>query len=1104
MFLALLVSAANPVLLRAQTNVSGDIAGTVTDPAGKAVVGAQVTIKSPSTDATKVVTTGSSGNYRLSLLTPGKYNLTVSAPGFETTATVVEVAIGQVISQDIQLAVGSSATTVEVTGTEVPLLHTENANITTTFTIQQVETLPNPGNDLTFVAQTAPGVTINTHGGYGNFSAFGLPATSNTFTVNGGYENDPFLNVNNSGATNLLLGNNDVSDVSVISNAYSVEFGGLGGAQINETTRSGGNKFHGNGTYWWNGRVLNANNYFHKQTDPVTPRSFDNVNQWAAAVGGPILRDHSFFFINYEGLRVVLPTTATVGTPNAAFQSGIIGTDGNCDNASSSLFAAGNAVECGFYKTLFSVYNGAKGAANATPYTGVDPNANQFQGTAGNFTHEYLVSGRIDQKLWGDKDHLFGHFKVDKGLQATYTDLLNPLFNADSPQPQYEGQLNETHTFSPNIVNQFVFAATYYRAIFTNTNLAASKELVPYTIQWSNGAFNTLGGLNYVWPQGRNVTGYQFIDDLSWNRGKNSFKFGYSFRRDDVTDYGPSVLTTPLAVESQSSFQQGILDVYVQQFPTKLTQPVALYTEGFYGQDSWKALPNLTLNGGIRFEHSSNPICRTNCYARLAGPFSGLSTSPDTPLNTLISSGNFKAFSSFQSVAVEPRVGFAFSPFGVGSNTVIRGGFGLFADSFPAQVTDSLLNNPPNNAQFLEFGGLIQPGLPGSNSTAAAASSAALNAQYAAGGSASTIGAVNIYTPAQKLYYPSYEEWSFQVEQQLPKKTVFSIAYVGNHGYKEPVDNSAVNAFNDPTVPLAGDFGPVSFTGLPTTVPNPSFVTVQQISSAAFSSYNGLVLSVVNRSKYLTLQLNYAYSHALDEVSNGGFNPFGNPGASTQSVVFQFNPSNLASNYGNADYDTRQNVTGSYIFTLPYLGGPRILTDGWEFAGTLFHNTGLPFSVAESTLASQLSAQGFGATPLLAQQTNWHIKSHCGAVYKADGSGVPCFTAGAPGSGALFTDPTAPAQGRRNEFYGPGYTDTDLSILKNFKVPKLESGRFQVGFQFFNLFNHPNFGTPNLNISGGALGLTQTTVNPPTSILGSFLGGDASPRLIQVKGSFTF
>ena len=221
----------------------------------------------------------------------------MTAPGFETSAATVAVSIGQVNTQDIRLAVGSSAQTVEVTGTEVPLLHTENANIATTFDMQQVQTLPNPGNDLTFVAQTSPGVVMNTQGGYGNFSAFGLPATSNTFTVNGGYENDPFLNVNNSGATNLLLGNNDVSDVSVVSNAYSVEFGGLGGAQINETTRSGGNKFHGNGTYWWNGRAMNANNYFHKQNDPITPRSFDNVNQWAAAVGGPIYKDHSLLFL---------------------------------------------------------------------------------------------------------------------------------------------------------------------------------------------------------------------------------------------------------------------------------------------------------------------------------------------------------------------------------------------------------------------------------------------------------------------------------------------------------------------------------------------------------------------------------------------------------------------------------------------------------------------------------------------------------------------------------------------------------------------------------------------------------------------------------------
>ena len=129
-----------------------------------------------------------------------------------------------------------------------------------------MQSLPNPGNDLTFVAQTAPGSVMNTGSGYGNFSSFGLPATSNTFTINGGYLNDPFLNVNNSGASNLLLGNNDVSDVTVVSNAYNASFGGLGGAQINEISRSGSNKFHGNAAYWWNGSSLNANDFFLNQT----------------------------------------------------------------------------------------------------------------------------------------------------------------------------------------------------------------------------------------------------------------------------------------------------------------------------------------------------------------------------------------------------------------------------------------------------------------------------------------------------------------------------------------------------------------------------------------------------------------------------------------------------------------------------------------------------------------------------------------------------------------------------------------------------------------------------------------------------------------------
>jgi hypothetical protein len=1087
----LLVSGmSHPVQMFAQSNVSGDIAGTVTDPSGKAVVGATVTVKSQATDATKVVTSGSNGSYRVSLLSPGQYSVTVTAPGFETSAATASVGIGQINTQDFQLAVGSSATTIEVTGTEVPLLHTENADISTTFDMQQVQSLPNPGNDLTFVAQTAPGVVMNTQGGYGNFSAFGLPATSNTFTVNGGYENDPFLNVNNSGATNLLLGNNDVSDVSVVSNAYQVQYGGLGAAQINETTRSGSNKFHGNASYWWNGRTMNANSYFHKQFDE--PRNFDNVNQYAAAVGGPIYKDHSFFFVNYEGLRVILPSSGFVGIPNAAFQSSVLGADGNCDDpATSSLAANGNQAECGLYKTMFGLYNTAAAGKAVVPVGAADPNANQFLGTASNFTHEWLLSGRIDQSL-RDKDHIFGHFKIDKGLQATYTDLLTPLFNADSPQPQYEGQLNETHTFSPNVVNQFIFAAIYYRAIFTNTNQAAANALVPFNIYgWFDGSFYNMGGLNALWPQGRNVTGYQFIDDFSVNRGKHTFKAGFSFRRDDVTDYGPSELTTPLVETSQETFATGNADFFEQAFPLRPTQPVSLYTEGFYGQDQWKAKSNLNVTAGIRIEHNSNPVCHNDCYARLAGPLGSISGDTTAPLNSLIQSGQYKAFSNFQTIAVEPRVGFSYSPFGADSKTVIRGGYGLFADSFPAQIADSLLNNTPTNNIIPAFGGLIQPNLPGSNAAAAAQTNANVEALFASGGSSTQIGQVSVYTPAHKIFYPMYSEWSLQVEQQLPYQTVLSVAYVGNSGYHEPVVDNNANAYNDPEV------SGINYAGLPTAPANANFSTVTNVYSGANSNYNGLILGVVNRSKYLTLQFNYAYSHALDDISNGGFNSLG--GAGTTTIQAPLNPATLLSNYGNADYDARHNFTGSYVFNLPYKGGPHVLTDGWEFAGTVFHNTGFPFSVVDSGTSGTLSTENYGGA-VLADQLSYHGLPHqCGKSSVQQGAVLPsCF---APTD---FAPATGVDQGRRNNFYGPGYTDTDFSALKSFRIPGWESAKFTVGAQFFNLFNHPNFAKPDPNIASGTFGTIQGTVNPPTSILGSFLGGDASPRLIQFKGNFTF
>jgi hypothetical protein len=212
------------------------------------------------------------------------------------------------------------------------LLQTDNADVSTSFSQTQISQVPNPGNDLSYIAQTAPGVIQNTQGGNGNFSAYGLPATSNLFTLNGQNENDPFLNLNNSGATNLLLGNNDVEQATVVTNGYSGEYGTLAGANVNYVTKSGGNNFHGNALYWWNGDVLNANSYFNNQSG--TPRPFVNANQWAASIGGPIKKDKTFFFLDTEGLRFVLPTSLNVRIPSAQFASATLANLANASPAS--------------------------------------------------------------------------------------------------------------------------------------------------------------------------------------------------------------------------------------------------------------------------------------------------------------------------------------------------------------------------------------------------------------------------------------------------------------------------------------------------------------------------------------------------------------------------------------------------------------------------------------------------------------------------------------------------------------------------------------------------------------------------------------------------
>ena len=295
------------------------------------------------------------------------------------------------------------------------------------------------------------------------------------------------------------------------------------------------------------------------------------------------------------------------------------------------------------------------------------------------------------------------------------------------------------------------------------------------------------------------------------------------------------------------------------------------------------------------------------------------------------------------------------------------------------------------------------------------------------------------------------------------------------------------------------DLAAESLGDLPLAPPDPRFGTITEVSTPAVSNYNGLSLTAKRQFNSLQVQANYTWSHALDEVSNAGFLPY--TLLTNISVLSPQDPFNLRRyNYGNADYDTRHYFSLNYVWNAPYWKGPKVALAGWVFSGTIFARSGLPFTVVDGNQTGNLSAFNYGGN--LSGAGAFVFANYLGGAPSSCSSGAvqkPCLTS------AMFS-PTSAGFGtqRRNQFYGPKYFDTDFTVMKNFKVPHWEAARIGVGAQFFNLFNHPNFDQPVGDVSNPNFGSIISTVNTPTSILGSFLGGDASPRLIQFKGSLTF
>ena len=1101
----------------AQTSTTGDIAGVVTDPTAAVVSGAPITLKNVDTGGSTSTTTNTQGSYNFSLLQPGSYSVSANVAGFQKVLKTVTVTLGTSITVNLQLSLSSQVESVEVTD-ELTGVQTEDANLQTNFNAQQIALLPNPGNDLSAVALTAPGVVMNTTGGSvfggGNYEFFGLPSNSNVFTYDGANDNDPYFNINNSGATNLTLGLNDVQETSVVTNGYSGQFGGLAGANINYVSKSGTNSYHGNAEYWWNGRALNSNNYFRNQANgiagsQVDPRPFVNANQYATSFGGPIKKDKSFFFVDYEGIRLVIPSLFSVNLPTQRFENAVVA---NLDSVSPASVP--------FYNKLFGVWNATPGAArsqntlagggcsNVTSLAGIafgvgNPCATQLQGGTSQATNDYLIVGRYDQSI-GNNDKLFVRVQHESGQPATYTDPLTSAFNAHSAQPEWQSQLSETHTFGNNKVNNFIASLQWYSALFTMTNPAAEFQTLPQTVAFGDNSLFPLNNDGTAFPQGRSVTQYGVVDDFSWTRGRHGLRFGVNFRRDDVSDhnftgvipFAEEVSLNDFAFGGVAPGNTGVGNLVAQNFPLNTNVPIALYQLGWYASDEVKVTSNLKLTLSMRFDHLSNPVCQSNCFQSLSGPFQDLNRAD--PVNQALRTGLNTAFPSVTSIVYEPKAGFAWSPFGA-KNTVIRGGIGIFSDAIPTGGIDDILTNAPNDPSFVLFNGALSPAAAGNLNGQATAANAAFRANFANGGA---VPAFNFFNPGE-VQIPRYDEWDLEVQQALGWHTIVSAKYVGNHGEHEEITNPALNAFS----PTGGPFG-----SLPLTQPDPRFGVVAQTQNSGNSNYNGVTLTAAHTMNGgFQFQASYTYSHALDEISNSSLNPFGLNANGNVDVVTPLNPFNVRQfNYGNADYDVRQSLVMNYVWSdaIRHLtsNGPNALVKGWTLSGTIFKHTGFPYSIWSSNETAALQGSFFGSTSpatttaVLANVVGSpNISCGASAAQLVNGQPNPCYNA------ANFVDPTNDfGTQRRNQFRGPGYFDTDFNVEKSFAMPKWEKAQFSVGARFFNLFNHPNFAFPNTNVDSNQFGQITQTVSQPTTIYGSGLGADASPRVIELQAKFVF
>ena len=1109
---ALLVSLTPALLAFASAAVAqtGIVTGQILDPAGAVVRDATITATSTVTGLSRTVTSSSAGVYNLAALPPSRYDIVVTAPGFQpTTRTGVTLTVAATLPLNITLSVAGTNTSVDVSGSSSNAVETNSFQLSTVIDSRQINDLPLILRDPYQLVLLSPGVVTATNN-TGGFSVNGQRDRNNNFLLDGVDNNDTSVPGIQGGISSANP--DSAQEFRVITNNFDAEFGRNTGAIIDVITRSGTNDFHGDAYEFGRYNALGARDYFNKKADGKQDPYVRN--DFGVSVGGPLWKDHTFFFLNGEVQRFSTTRTESQIVPTAAYKSGnftfIDPTDGSrtpVNLTGGTGNQTGLGPDTGVGKILGVVPNGQADNGDGVTATYFFPSGDNLNG--------YQLTGRLDQKLT-DKHQLTVRYNYGHSAESDpFHDETIPGYGQTAViATNHNGVVSIASALSANTTNLFHAGYNQNNAGFFCSHAAIDALLgtdsfgigrdITFPGLFNGSAFgcNSIGDSN---AQARLSSTLTLSDTYSITKAAHSIKFGGEFRSVKDSSYDNFYSREQLTLDqysntgvdaytfngnqnspSYTNFQDlvyarvgAVATVNENQFFTRagirrandLTR-FQQHEFAVFAQDTWKVSPRLTLIYGLRYAYNGVPYEKdgnfSNFYGDASAPLPAVGYFSFTPVGP----GTGRQLYADSWRMFEPRVGFSFDPLGDGK-TAIRGGFGIFHDRIFDNVFGNAKSNPPFQANYFAT--------PFDNT----AETTVANISYPGNLTPSAridnnnfLNAPVVIDPNLKM--PTTESYNIGAQHQFGGTTV-QVNYVGNHslhGLREingaPPQAALVQAslaagvlpaalqrlalYTGGTDANGKNFGP--------RVNNTAFHDELFQTSIVSGNYNALQAQVSGRIGGLTLTGSYTYAHSLDNGSDPIL-----PGAGNSSLPR--NSSDLGPEYGSSDFDVRHRGTVAASYNLPLGLCKSTLRSGFfghflegiQLSGIQQVQAGLPFDL-------------HGTVDNLHTSLN-NRPQLVGSPYPSNrGTRVAAGVAQGPARAAFANAPFGQSVSiHRNKFYGPGYVNTDVVFQKTQTI--YERCKLVFRAESYNVLNHPNFASPpfaNLVISSANFGVSTAQV----------------------------